>query len=157
MSFDFDNTSAVSILDNLARVLSENFAKKHGAQISVAADPAHALDLLGGVRAGAAAIVLFYLGDVPAGEEELAGDTLVEGTIRVAVVQHPGLAAKPAKTAPNALRLAEALRTEITGLSMSGVLGGFSYAGMTHLENYSGEILHGYALSYKAGYAFDIN
>lgn len=152
----FTNTTATAVLNALAKQLRDGFAKKHGATVTVAADPAHAMDILAAGTPGGAAIVLFYLDDAPAGEEGLDGDTLVESSIRAAVVQHPGLSVKTGLAAPTVLALADKLRSFITKLSIDGVLGGMSYDGMTHLKNYNNEILHGYALTFKVSYAFEI-
>ena len=153
---EYTNTTATAVLNALAAELRKKFAKAHGATVTVAADPAHAMDILAAGTPGGAAIVLFYLDDAPAGEEGLDGDTLVESSIRAAVVQHPGLALKTGLSAPTALALADKLRSFITKLAINGVLGGMSYDGMTHLKNYNNEILHGYALTFKVGYAYEI-
>lgn len=154
---NFSNTSATQILNELETLLTKNFNQAHSATVAVAADPAHALDLLAAGRPGATLIVLFYIDDAPAGEEDLEGDTLVEGSLRVAVVQHPGMAVKPAHRAPAVLATTEALRSFITRQTIDGVLGGMSYAGMQHLANYAGEILHGYTLTFKVCYAFELD
>lgn len=153
---EFANTEGTVLLDELAQRLREGFAPAKSASVAVAADPAHAMEILGGVRPGAAAVVLFYDGDAADGEDDLDGDTLVEARVSAAVVQHPGLAAKPAQSAPGALRMAQDLRKFIAALAMGGALEGWNYAGMASLQNYAGEILHGYALTWRCRYAFDI-
>lgn len=157
MSEEMTNTSATKILDALSKLLTKGFVSKHKATLTVASDPAHALDILSATKQGACSIVLFYTDDTAAGEEDLEGDTFVEGTIRAAVVQYPSMSPNAQTNAPTVLALAEALRTFITKAVIDGVLGGMSYSGMAHLSTYAGEILHGYAVSYKVGYAFEID
>ena len=91
MSEDYTNTSATAILDALSKLLTKGFVGSHKATLTVAADPAHALDILSATKQGACSIVLFYTDDTAAGEEDLEGDTFVECTIRAAVVQYPSM------------------------------------------------------------------
>ena len=127
---NYSNTSAEKILNELAKLIRNSYAKTNGATVVVAADPAHAMDLLTAGRPGGATVVLFYASDVPISEEGIEGDTEVEGSVMAAIVQHPGLKLKSGQDAPTVLVNAGKLRSFITSLSIDGVLGGMSYGGM---------------------------
>lgn len=150
------NRRPEDILAEMESCIHHGFAQGRTDTVAVAGDPAHAMDILGGVRPGASAIVIFYQSDVAVGEEGIEGDTLVEATASVAVVQHPGLELKPATKPSNALVSAGELRAFITNISIDGALGGISYRGMDHLRNYAGEILHGYVLRFTFAYAYKL-
>lgn len=157
MSEDFTNTSAAKIMGALAKAIRDGYARKRGAAVEIAEDPAHAIELLSAGRPGGMAIVLFYLGDAPAGDIDLPEDVLVEGQIRIGVVKHAGLALKPTDKVAPVLGEAEALRTFIAKLLAAGtVTTGYEYGGMSYLKNQTGEILHGYTLTYKALYAYEV-
>jgi hypothetical protein len=151
------NSSACAILGTIAKLLQKEFGAKRGGSVAVADDPAHAIELLAAGKPGGVAIVLFYYADLPAGDEDLPEDTLVDGQIRIGVVRSRGLAAKPAAEAPPALADAEAVRTYLARQIAAGTLTGvYEYAGMATLQNRAGEFLHGYALAYKALYAYEV-
>jgi len=157
MSNEMTNTSAGAIMAELASAIKKTFTPKHPAQVEIAEDPAHAIDLLAAGKSGGMSIVLFYLGDAGAGDDDLPEDVLVEGQIRIGVVKHQGLAVKPTSRVAPVLTEAEALRTFIARLLSKGtVTTGYEYAGMTYLKNNNGELLHGYALTYKALYAYEV-
>ena len=151
------NSSACAVMREMARLLAGIYATPRQATVAVAADPAHAMELLAAGRPGGAAVVMFYLSDADAADGDLPEDTRVEGRIRIGVVRHQGLAAQPAVGVPGALEEAEALRTCMARIVADETLtGGYEYAGMTYLQNNKGELLHGYALDYKALYAYTV-
>lgn len=150
------NTTAGAILRTFAETIARGYALGRGASVSVAADPASALDLLTAGKPGGAAIVVFYLADTAVGDEGLPEDTLVECQIRVGVVRHRGLASRPVADAPGVIDDVDALRTWLAQQPADGTLTGvWEYAGMTYLQNNAGELLNGYALTYKALYAHE--
>lgn len=151
---DLVNTTPAALLEHLERAIAQGFAAPRGATVAIAEDPAHAMDLLAAGRPGGMAIVLFYLSDASAADEELPEDTLVSGQIRVACVQSPGLAARPGRKVPGALAAAGELRKFVRNLSDAPTTtGGYDYAGMSYLKTEGGELLHGYALTFNAHYA----
>jgi len=151
------NTSAAEIMANIAAAIKKGFTQKHPGQVDIAEDPAHAIDLLAAGKPGGLGIVIFYLGDTPAGDDDLPEDVLVAGQIRVAIVKHQGLAVKPTARVSSVLTEAEALRTFMARLQAQGtVTEGYEYTGMTYLKNNTGELLHGYALTYTALYAYTV-
>lgn len=153
----YANSSACAILGGMARLLQGEFGAARNGSVAVADDPAHAMELLAAGKPGGVAIVLFYYTDAAAGDEDLSEDTLVDGQIRIGVVRSRGLAAKPAAEAPPALADAEAVRTFLARQIAEGTLPGvYEYAGLATLQNRAGEFLHGYALAYKALYAYEV-
>jgi len=156
MNTDYTNTTASGLLAELKQRLETGYAIERSATVAVAADPAHAMELLAAGRPGGTAVVLFYMSDLPLADEAgLVEDTAVEGRIRIGVIRHRGLAAKPASTAPAALAEAEALRSAMAQIADAATLsGGYEYGGMSYISNAAGELLHGYILEYKALYAY---
>ena len=153
----YANSSASAIIAALAAAIAGGFAPAHQATVAVAGDPAMAIEMLAAGKPGGTAIVIFYGGDTAAGDEGLPEDTLVEAQIRIGVVRRVGLAAKPAAQPTGALAEAEALRTFVASRDGEGTLTGvYEYAGMAPLQTHTGELLHGYALTYKALYAYTV-
>ncbi len=151
------NSSACAIMRHLSRLIAQGFAPARNGTVAVAGDVATAMELLAAGRPGGSAVVIFYDSDAAAGEEGLADDTLVDGAIRVGVTRRQGLAAKPDPDALGALEEAEALRTFLARQIAKGTLtGAYEYAGMRSLTSKEGVPLHGYALTYKVLYAYEI-
>lgn len=151
------NTTPAAILEQLAVEIGRGYAASRGADVAIAEDPAHAIELLAAGRPGGMTIVLFYLGDSSAGEEELPEDTLVNGQIRVGCVKHKGLEVRPGKKTPPVLADCQTLRKFVRGIETTlTVTGGLEYAGMTYLKTEGGALLHGYALTFNALYADDV-
>lgn len=154
MIASYKNVAAGKLLRGFAGSIAQGFAAARGATVAVAPDPASAIELLAAGRPGGCAIVVFYLDDVAAGDTGLPEDTLVECQIRVGVVRHRGLSVRPTADAPGALDDADALRAWLAAQPADNALTGFwEYAGMTWLQTTTGDLLHGYALTYKVLYA----
>lgn len=151
------NTAATTLLADLKRRLDDDFALVRNARVAIAADPAHAMELLSAGRPGGVAVVLFYMGDVPSADTDLPLDTAVQGRIRIGVIRHVGLAAKPGREVPTALEDAEVMRMIMAGIVDAGTLtGGYEYGGMTYVSTAAGELLHGYIIDYTALYAYQV-
>jgi hypothetical protein len=152
------NTTAYAIMQALAAALRSGWAADLGATVTVAADPAHALELLTAGRPDGVACVLFYLSDQADGDD-MDEDTRVAAAIRVAVIQKPGLKRRDGGDSPAVLEVADGLRnwaandTTLTNLLSGGRL---RYRGMTHIPTEQGSTLHGYALTFEALYAYDV-
>lgn len=143
------------LIDELARLIESEWAPGAKASVTVAEDPAHALELLSAGRSGGCALVLFYLSDAADGDE-FAEDTRLDAQIRIGIVQQPGLKLRDGKSAPPVLEKVDRFRAWMSGQEFAGLLdGGLKYKGMTHIPSGSGSALHGYALTYGALYAYD--
>jgi hypothetical protein len=151
------NTTPAEILEQLEAAISNGYAKSRGADVAIAEDPAHAIELLAAGRPGGMTIVLFYLGDSSGGDEELPEDTLVNGQIRIGCVKRKGLEVRPGKKIPPVLADCQALRKFVRKIETPlTVTGGLEYAGMTYLKTEGGQLLHGYALTFNALYADEV-
>ena len=151
------NTTPADILQELANAIEKGYAPAHSAQVTIAEDPAHAIELLSAGRPGGMTIVLFYLGDAGAGDEALPEDSLVSGQIRIGCVKHSGLEVRPGKKIPGVLNDAQTLRKFIRKITTKLTLSdGYEYAGMTYLKTEGGQLLHGYALTFTALYADEV-
>jgi hypothetical protein len=152
------NTTAYALMQAVAAALRTGWAGPLGATVTVAEDPAHALELLTAGRPDGVALVLFYLSDQLDGDD-LDEDTRLAAAIRVAVVQRPGLKRRDGGDAPAVLEVADGLRAWVANASFDGLLAGgrLKYRGMTHIPTTQGSALHGYALTVEALYAYDIS
>jgi CheY-like chemotaxis protein len=152
-----ENTTAYSIMQALAAALRSGWAAALGATVTVAADPAHALELLTAGRPDGVACVLFYLSDQADGDD-MDEDTRVAAAIRVAVIQKPGLKRRDGGDSPAVLEVADGLRNWAASETLTGLLSGgrLRYRGMTHIPTEQGSALHGYALTFEALYAYDV-
>lgn len=148
------NTTAEKVTDDLARFLRDTFGNVPDTQVFVAPDPAAGLELLAGGRPGGRTVVVFYDGDVPADPNAPAGDTLVTARLTVAAAGHPGLSAPESRDAPGVLAFAGALRAALVAADPEAVFGGYTYTGMSYVRDTQGAVLHGYALTFEATYAF---
>jgi hypothetical protein len=151
------NTTAYAIMQALAAALRSGWAADLGATVTVAADPAHALELLTAGRPDGVACVLFYLSDQADGDD-MDEDTRVAAAIRVAVIQKPGLKRRDGGDSPAVLEVADGLRNWAARETLTGLLSGgrLRYRGMTHIPTEQGSALHGYALTFEALYAYDV-
>lgn len=150
------NTGAWRLADGIARAVERGWARP-GAAVRVAEDPAHALELLVAGRPGGCAAVVFYLSDDCESGDEGHGNR-VAALVRVALVQAPGLRLRGGRAAPRVLELVDDFRRWAAAREFDGVLGGrLEYRGMTHIPAAAGSALHGYALTYAARYAFEVD
>lgn len=149
------NISATDLLNNLAGSIRNVWASDKRATVTVAADPAHAVELLTAGSANGCAVVIFYLSDLP-DADEFDQDTRVAAQIRVAVVQNPGLTLRDGRKAPAVLRLIDDFRKWFAAQTIEGTLDTtLKYKGMTHIPAAAGNALHGYAMTYEAVYAYE--
>lgn len=143
------------LIDAVASRMADEWAHQASARVTVAEDPAHALELLAAGRAGGCAAVAFYLSD-EADADEFADDTRLDARIRIGIVQMPGLKLRDGSAAPAVLRVIDGFRAWMSRQVFEGLLdGGLEYNGMTHIPSGAGSALHGYALTYRAVYAYD--
>jgi hypothetical protein len=151
------NTNAYDLMQELADRITAGWAADNRASVAIAEDPAHALELLSAGRADGAALVLFYLNDAPDGDD-FAEDTRVEAQIRVGIVQAPGLRLRDGKAAPRVLQVIDSFRRWFAGQRFASTLAEtLAYRGMTHIPTAAGQALHGYAMTWAAGYAYDVD
>lgn len=150
------NTGSTDILEAIADDLRANWQSAAPAQIIIAEDPAHAMDIMRAVKPGSSSVVLFYTADAPV-EQDCPGDVLVDATIRMAVVQHPGLKLASGSAAPTVMQAIDSLRKHVINIDYTNLAGGrLEYRGMSYLATEDGMLIHGYALTYSAIYAFDV-
>lgn len=149
------NTTAYNVLEAIAEAL-KGWAQESAAKIVVAENPAHAIDTMGGVKPGKATVVIFYVSDSPAGGELGVLDTALQASVRLGVIQHPGLALKGGKPAA-VLQTVDSLRRYIANVIFDGLLDGrLAYSGMSYIATEAGRLLNGYALTYSPLYAFEV-
>jgi len=148
------NTTAYAVVKAVAEAIERGWAKQRLAKVTVAGDPAHALDLLTGGVSGGCAVTVFYLSDSPAGTP-FNESTMVEAAIRVGIVSKQGLAARGGGDVPDTLGVVDAFRRWFAGVKVKDV-DGVRYAGMSPVAAQGGQLLNGYFLTYKIPYAFDV-
>ena len=149
--------NAYDLLEAVAGDIEKSWARSHRAVVKVAEDPAHALDLLAAGMPGFCLVVLFYVSDTGDGED-VFGDVRTDAQIRVAMTQSAGVLRKrDGKTPPPVLRNQGELRKWLESRSYEGVLEGLIYKGMQYIPTMDGKALNGYALTYGAIYAHDID
>ena len=149
------NMTAFELMDAVARAIETAWAVDNKAGVTVAENPAHALELLTAGRAGGCSVVLFYLSDQRDGDE-FEDDTRLDAQIRIGVVQKPGLGIRDGKATPTVLAIVDSLRKWLASQNFEGLLNGsLEYRGMTHIPAGDGSALHGYALTYGAVYAYE--
>lgn len=150
------NTGATEVLNLIADDLRRNWAAGAQAVVMIAEDPAHAMDIMRSVKPGTTCAILFYTTDSEV-EQDCPGDTLVDATIRIALVQHPGLKLADGRKAPTVLQAIDTLRQYLIGIDYNELAGGrLEYRGMSYLATESGALIHGYALTYSAMYAYTV-
>lgn len=121
--------TASDILESLADEIREGWARDHRCRVSVAPDPARAMELMEAGAPDGCALALWYAGDSAADDRGLVCDSQVEGRFALSLSKRAGLA--PREGAPGALREAESLRAFLlTEASGDGLLDGWRYGGM---------------------------
>ena len=121
--------TASRILETLAAEIRDGWAREHRCRVSVAPDPARALELMEAGAPDGCALALWYAGDSTADDRGLVSDTQVEGRFALALSKRQGLA--PREGAPGALQEAESLRAFLLSeASGDGLLDGWRYGGM---------------------------
>lgn len=149
--------NAYNLLLMVAKDIGQNWSASKRAVIKIAEDPAHALDLLTAGAPGCCLIVLFYVSDTGSGDE-LFGDVRTDAQIRVAMTQAAGVLRKrDGETPPPVLQLQGELRSWLESRCYEGVLEGLIYKGMQYIPTADGRALNGYAMTYGALYAHDID
>lgn len=149
--------NAYELLEAVAADLNQGWAAGHRAVVKVAEDPAHALDLLTAGAPGYCLVVLFYVSDKGDGDD-VFGDVRTDAQIRVGMTQSAGVLRKrDGSTPPPVLRNQGELRKWLESRSYAGVLEGLIYKGMQYIPTVDGKALNGYALTYGAIYAHDID
>ena len=150
------NTTVQKVMADLCEKIGTRWASSHGAGVTVAEDPAHAIDLLMAGQSNGCAVVIFYMSDTPT-TSEFSGNTMVDATIRVGIVQKNGLALRDGRRAPAVLEKVDAFRRFMArNADVEGLAQPLEYAGMAPVVQAEGRALNGYALSYTARYAFEI-
>jgi len=149
------NVSSQKMMALLFDKINKDWATKYGARVSVAEDPGHAVDLLTAGQPGGCAVVIFYMSDTPA--SDVPGNTMLDATIRIGIVQKIGLEVRAGKRASPVLDKVDALRRFLgENAEFDGLANPLEYMGMTPIQVGEGRALNGYALSYRATYAFEI-
>ena len=125
--------TASRILETLAEEIRAGWARGRRCRVTVAPDPARALELMEAGAPDGCALALWYAGDSPADDRGLVSDTQVEGRFALALSKKAGLA--PREGAPGALQEAEDLRAFLLSeASGDGLLDGWRYGGMDATE-----------------------
>jgi hypothetical protein len=149
--------TAYDLLLAVAGDIEKNWAGTHRAVVKVAEDPVHALDMIITGAKGYCLIVLFYVSDTEGGDD-VFGDTCTDAQLRIALSQPAGVLRKrDGKTPPPVLKNQGDLRKWLESRSYEGILEGLIYKGMQYIPTSDGKALNGYALTYGALYAHDID
>jgi len=149
------NMTPTQVLTAFATLITEKWAADHGARVTVAADPAHAIELLSAGQSNGCAVVIFYGGDDPASDEFME-DTLLRPNIRIGVAQKQGLAIRDGRTLYGVLDQIASLRKLIRSETIEGLVEQAVYKGMVPLQYQDGSSMHGYALRYEPLYADEV-
>jgi len=150
------NVTSKKIMSRLCEIIHKEWAGECGAKVSIADDPGHAVDLLTAGQSGGCAVVIFYMSDTQA-VSGIPGNTVLDANIRVGIVQKTGLEVRAGNRASPVLDKVDGLRKFLAGHSdMEGLLDPLEYTGMTPIQVSEGRALNGYALNYRARYAFDV-
>lgn len=147
--------TASAILEALAAELRERWAPAYRARVSVAPDPARALELLAAGAPDGCSLALYFEGEGPADDRGLVCDEQLEGRFTLALLAHPGLKERDSTLAGTlSLALAESLRRFLLRESAgSGLLDGWRYAGMQSFQLSRGDApLGGYTLTLAGVY-----
>ncbi|MBR1837911.1 MAG: hypothetical protein IJ783_11585 [Kiritimatiellae bacterium] len=144
--------TAAAILEALAEEIRRSWASAHRCRVSVAPDPARALELLAAGAPEGCALTLYFEGEEPADDRGLVCDEQLAGRFSLALLAHPGMREREA--APGALALAEDLRRFLLReASGEGLLDGWRYAGMQSFNLSRGDApLGGYTLTLTGVY-----
>lgn len=149
------NMTPSQVLQAFADLINVKWAADHNARVTVAADPAHAIEMLSAGQANGCAVVLFYGGDEPAGDEVME-DTLLRPNIRIGVAQKQGLKIRDGRMVIDVLDQIASLRKLIRNEDIEGLVEQAVYKGMVPLQYTDGSAMHGYALRYEPLYADEI-
>ena len=145
------------ILEALAAEIRAGWAGAHRCRVSVAPDPARAMELLSAGAPEGSALALWFEGDSAADDRGLCSDEQLEGRFSLALCRHPGLSPRDSQGAPGALREAESLRRFLLReASGDGLLDGWRYSGAQAFQLAQGDApLGGYTITllgcYDAG------
>jgi hypothetical protein len=149
------NMTPSQVLQAFAELITTKWAADHKARVTVADDPAHAIELLSAGQTNGCAVVLFYGGDEPANDEFME-DTLLRPNIRIGVAQKQGLAIRDGRTVISVLEQISSLRKLIRTEDITGLVSQAIYKGMVPLQYTDGSAMHGYALRYEPLYADEV-
>lgn len=147
-------SDAREILEALRRDLTP-WCSEHGVRCIVAEGPAAAVELLSAGAPAGALLVLWYGGDSPVADAGLVCDNQVAGRFAATLCTARALTVSDAGAAPDALALAEALRTEVhKNATGAGLLDGWRYGGLAPATSYGGELLPAWTLTLEGCFAF---
>jgi hypothetical protein len=149
------NMTPSAVLQAFKDLIDTKWAADHNARVTVAADPAHAIELLSAGQTNGCAVVVFYGGDDPASDEFME-DTLLRPNIRIGVAQKQGLKIRDGRDAVGVLDQIASLRKMLRNEDIEGLVEQAVYKGMVPLQYTDGSSLHGYALRYEPLYADEV-
>jgi len=151
------NIGSYDLLNLIGALLAKKWAPTARAKVVVAESPAHAVEIMSGVRSSTPVAVVFYTADAPAGDDAVF-DTALDATIRVGVLRKMDFGIKGSK-APKVLQSVDSLRKFMASddAVLDDVLGGHcAYEGMSFMATSEGRMLNGYALTYSPRYAYEV-
>lgn len=146
------NMTPSKVLQAFTELITNKWSADHNASVTVAADPAHAIELLSAGQNDGCAVVVFYGGDEPANDEFME-DTLLRPNIRIGVAQKQGLKVRDGRDAISVLDQIASLRKMLRKENIEGLVEQAVYKGMMPLQYTDGRAMHGYALRYEPLYA----
>jgi hypothetical protein len=149
------NMTPTKVLTEFEALLLNKWAGDHGARVTVANDPAHAIELLTAGKTDGCAVVLFYGGDDPA-DDLFTADTLLRANIRIGVSQKQGLKLRSSDSVVTLLDQIASLRKTMATETVEGLVDQAVYKGMAPLTYPDGQAFSGYALRYDVLYADDV-
>jgi len=149
------NMTPSQVLQGFEKLIRDNWAADHNARVTVANDPAHAIELLTAGKTDGCAVVLFYGGDDQA-DDSFMEDTLLRCNIRIGVSQKQGLKLRDSDSVVTLLDQIASLRKMMRSETIEGLVEPQVYKGMAPLTYPDGSAFSGYALRYDCLYADEV-
>jgi hypothetical protein len=149
------NMTPTQVLTRFEALLKEKWAGDHGARVTVANDPVHAIELLSAGKSDGCAVVLFYGGDDPA-DDLFTEDTLLRANIRIGLSQKQGLKLRDGDSVVTLMDQIATLRKAVATNAIEGLIDQPVYKGMAPLTYPDGSAFSGYALRYDVLFADDV-
>lgn len=149
------NMTPTQVLLAFETLIKDSWAADHNARVTVANDPAHAIELLTAGKPDGCAVVLFYGGDDPA-DDLFTEDTLLRANIRIGVSQKQGLKLRTSDSVVTLLDQIASLRKLFGSNTLESLIDQPVYKGMAPLTYPDGSAFSGYALRYDCMFADDV-
>jgi hypothetical protein len=149
------NMTPTQVLQAFETLIKDKWAVDHNARVTVANDPAHAIELLTAGQPNGCGVVIFYGGDDPA-DDLFTEDTLLRANIRIGVSQKQGLKLRTSESVVTLLDQIASLRKLFGSNTLEDLVDQPVYKGMAPLTYPDSTAFSGYALRYDCMFADDV-